>query len=86
MTLRAVASGGGSGSGTFIGEVPTGSVNGSNTAFTLSQTPVAGTLMFQVNGIVLKNTVGYTISGVTVTTAAGYTPQTGDQLYANYSY
>ena len=53
---------GGSGSGVTV-ETPTGTVNGSNTSFTVSATPkwIIG------DGIVYFENAGYTLSGLTVT-------------------
>lgn len=52
----------------WIQEVPAGTVNGSNTVFTLSQTPIeADAVLVLVNGIVRKKTTEWSISGATVT-------------------
>lgn len=65
-------------------EVPSGTVNGSNTAFTLANTPTAGTVQLYLNGVRLQPGAGndYTLSGLTITML--YAPQTGDQLLADY--
>lgn len=65
-------------------EVPGGSVNGSNTAFTLANTPVAGSERLFLNGQRLKPGSGndYTISGLNIT--ALFAPIIGDQLLADY--
>ena len=50
-------------------EVPSGSINGSNTVFTLANTPTVGTEMIYLNGM-LQNVGGsndYTISSATIT-------------------
>lgn len=78
--------GGGSGGGTPIGEVPSGTIDGANDTFTLSQTPISGTLILQKDGMTLKPSVGYTISDATITFQVGYIPQVDDEIYANYSY
>ncbi|MEW6060351.1 MAG: hypothetical protein AB1600_00280 [Bacteroidota bacterium] len=65
-------------------EVPTGAINGSNTAFTLANPPVAGSVVLYLNGIRLRSGAGndYTISGVNITML--YAPATGDVLLATY--
>lgn len=77
-----VGGGSGSGSGTPIGVVPTGTIDGTNTTFTLPSAPLTGTLVYQYNGQALTAGVGYTLSGTTVTMLVA--PQPGDALYANY--
>lgn len=81
----------GGGSGiipTFVdSEVPAGLVNGSNTTFTLNYAPSpAASLALYRNGILLKQSVDYTLSGSTITFFAASTPQTGDLLIASYRY
>lgn len=65
-------------------ETPSGSVNGSNTSFTLANTPVAGSEMVFLNGILQEPGAGndYTISGATITYLAA--PATGDRLRVTY--
>lgn len=48
-------------------EIPTGTVNGSNTAFTLANTPRSGTLMLYTDGVRMVPTVDYTITGANIT-------------------
>ena len=65
-------------------EVPAGAINGTNTAFTLANTPYPGTEMVFLNGV-LQNLGGgndYTITGngVTMNTA----PLTGDVILVTY--
>lgn len=64
-------------------ETPTGAVNGSNTTFTLANTPVANTECVYLNGL-LQEPGGndYTISGATITMVTA--PSTGDRLRVNY--
>jgi hypothetical protein len=63
-------------------EVPSGSINSSNTSFTLANTPVTGTVKVYRNG--LRQIVGtdYTISGTTITYL--YAPTTGDSIVTDY--
>jgi len=62
-------------------EVPAGGVDGTNTVFTLSHSPIAGTLLVYVNGLLATN---YTLAGATITFSAA--PTSGASLYATYSY
>lgn len=65
-------------------ETPSGSVNGSNTAFTLANTPIAGSEHVYLNGILQEPGAGndYTISGSTITYLSA--PLTGDKLRVTY--
>lgn len=66
-------------------ETPSGTVNSSNTAFTLANTPSPGaSLMFFVNGILQAVTVDYTLSTATITCTTA--PETGAVLLASYRY
>ena len=55
---------------------PTGTINGTNTAFTLSSAPV-GDIVVYLNGLQVRET-GYSVSGTTLTMTAA--PQTNDIL------
>jgi hypothetical protein len=68
-------------------ETPSGTVNGSNTAFTLANTPnsnVTNPVMLYLNGTLLEPGSGndYTISGSSITML--FAPATGDKLRAYY--
>lgn len=63
-------------------EVPSGTVNGSNTSFTIASTPVTGTLRVYVNGVRQKVTDDYTLSGTTITFV--YAPLTDSKLLVDY--
>jgi hypothetical protein len=67
-------------------EVPSGTINGSTTSFTLANTPTAGSVALYKNG--QRQTAGgsadYTISGATITYNAA--PLTGDTLLADYTH
>lgn len=65
-------------------ETPSGSVNGSNTSFTLANTPISGTEMVFLNGILQEPGSGndYTISGTTITYLTA--PVSGDRLRVTY--
>lgn len=60
-------------------EDPTGTKDGVNTAFTIS---TSGDVDLYLNGVLLKETVGYTISGTSITMLAGYIPESDDTLEA----
>jgi hypothetical protein len=79
----------GSGSGLtdsefVFNETPSGSINGSNTAFTLANTPVSGSVQVFRNGQLQLSGAGndYTISGATITYE--YAPVTGEVLKVSY--
>jgi hypothetical protein len=69
------------------GEVPAGTVNGANTAFTLAfaPSPVAS-LELYVNGLRMEAGTDYQVLGKALTFLTVSTPQTGDLLLASYRY
>lgn len=70
----------------FVQEIPSGSCNGSNTAFTLANTPTSvSTVVLQQDGLVLTQGSGkdYTISGASITLAVAC--GSGQSLWAVYS-
>lgn len=71
-------------SGFVTRETPSGAVNGSNTTYTLANTPVAGSEEVFLNGILQEPGAGndYTISSNTITYLAA--PLTGDKIRVNY--
>jgi len=92
LAASAVQSGGGltGGNGTALAlqmsyETPSGSVNGSNTAFTLANTPAGSKVMLFLNGLFLEpGGADYSLSGTSITMATA--PVTGDVLRAFYFY
>lgn len=69
---------------TPIAEVPSGTINGSNVTFTLSETPVSGAaVMIALDGGVSTNGTDFTVSGTTVTFAVA--PATGTEMFAMYN-
>jgi hypothetical protein len=80
--------GGGGVGGSFAdAEVPTGTVNGVNTVFTLISTPSpAGSLELFVNGLLQRQGVDYQISGNVVTFFLASVPVSGDLLVASYRF
>lgn len=67
-------------------ETPTGTINGSNAAFTLANTPISGTEHVYFNGMLLEPGAGndYTISTNTLTLLTSYIPVTGDKIRCSY--
>jgi len=65
-------------------EIPSGLIDGSNTIFTLANTPVTGTVQVFLNGLLQAPGSGldYTISGDTITFAKA--PKTNSDLYVSY--
>jgi hypothetical protein len=65
-------------------EIPSGTINGSNTAFTLANTPVAGSEHVFLNGILQESGAGndYTISGANITMLTA--PLSGEKLRVSY--
>jgi hypothetical protein len=67
------------------GEIPAGSIDGSNVVFTLKNLPSpSSSVTLYRNG--LRQSLGgdYTLSGATITFLSGSTPQPGDSLVADY--
>lgn len=82
LPVWAAATGGG---GTYTAnETPSGSVNSSNTSYTLAHTPVSGTVSVYLNGLYQVPSVDYTISSGTITYSSA--PFTGDSLRVIYQY
>lgn len=70
-------------SGNFVvSETPSGTINGSNTAFTIANTPIAGTVQVFLNGLLQTVSNDYTISGTTITYTTA--PVAWDILRATY--
>lgn len=70
----------------YVQETPSGTVDGSNTSFTLANTPPAGsTVSLSLDGLILTQGGGkdYTISGASITLAVA--PAVGQNLWAIYS-
>lgn len=66
-------------------ETPSGSINGSNTAFTLAHTPLdAGTFKLYRSGGLLTLGTHYTRAGTAITMIVA--PVAGQTLLANYRY
>jgi hypothetical protein len=77
---------------TVTGEIPSGTVNGSNLNFTLAHQPlgyldsggaVVQRVTVKVSGIP-QSAVAYSISGSTVTFTSGHVPQTGEIVTVDY--
>lgn len=66
----------------WVEETPSGTVNGSNTVFTLTFTPSGSSLAMFINGLMLRKTTDYSVSGVTVTFVDA--PPVASQVRAEY--
>ncbi len=67
-----------------VGEVPSGTIDDSNTVFTLTHTPDSGTLKIYLNGARQKITEDYILSGGTITFISA--PSSGSILIVDYNY
>ncbi len=68
-------------------ETPGGAINGSNSLFTLANSPSPpASLLLYLNGLLMTQGVDYTLSGSTITFLPASTPETGDVLTASYRY
>lgn len=65
-------------------ETPSGVINGSNTVYTLANTPAnsAGVIVI-LNRLMQRNGIDYTISGATITFT--FAPATNSEIYAQYN-
>lgn len=76
---------GGGASLNFEYEVPSGTINGTNTTFTLSQSPSPVlSLDLSLDGVRLLQNTDYTLSGSTITMV--FAPYTSQTLFAEYQY
>jgi hypothetical protein len=82
--INPIASAGLSQSNFVAKEVPSGAINGSNTSYTLANTPIAGSEHVYINGVLAESGAGndYTISGATITML--YALATGEKLRVTY--
>lgn len=75
------------GTGRVSREIPSGTKNGVNQSFTLSiSKDDADVINILLNGLTLKEGVGYTLSGVTLTMSLGYEPEASDPFEAEIFY
>ena len=65
-------------------EIPSGAINGSNTAYTLANTPVAGSEHIYLNGVFQESGAGndYTISGTAITFTTA--PLSAEKIRVSY--
>lgn len=67
----------------WVNEVPSGTVNGSNTAFTITQIPSEDeAIILSVNGLIQQLTTDYSISGNTITFVTA--PATASSVRVSY--
>ena len=66
-------------------ETPSGTMNGSNAAFTLSMAPApAASLLLFRNGVLQRSGVDFTLAGSSISFQPGSVPQPGDLLQASF--
>lgn len=65
-------------------ETPSGTINGTNTDFTLANTPTSGTVRVYLNGLRQTLTTDYTVSTNTVSFTTA--PYSGDVIIIDYKY
>lgn len=64
-------------------ETPGGAIDGTNTTFTLANTPLGSSMLLFLNGLYMTPGFDYTLTGSTITFTASV-PQPGDSLIASY--
>jgi hypothetical protein len=70
-----------------VDEVPTGTINGTNTTFTLTNDPDPDlSLKVWVDGVLMTQGSHYNLSGTTITFIEPYQPITNQTLFATYRY
>jgi hypothetical protein len=68
-------------------ETPNGPVNGTNTTFTLANTPSPATSLYVYrNGLLMTSGLDYLLNGNSIVFYLGSTPQAGDLVTASYRY
>lgn len=65
-------------------EVPAGTLNGTNTDFTLANTPTAGTARVYLNGLRQAPTTDYSVTGAVITFVVA--PQASDVILVDYKH
>ncbi len=68
----------------IVQEIPTGTLNSTNTTFTLSHIPLTGSLILQLNGVTQMPGVEFILSGSTITYI--FAPKATDWHIAQYLY
>jgi hypothetical protein len=70
-----------------FGEIPSGTINGTNQVFTVANAPSpTASLALYRNGMLMQVGTDYTLSGASIAFLTASTPQTGDILQAWYQY
>jgi len=73
------------GAGTPVTETPSGTLNGSNVTFTISNTPSpSASFELFLNGVFQRPSIDYTISGATITYTVA--PKSSDTHTARYTH
>ncbi len=68
----------------IVQEIPTGTLNSTNTTFTLSQIPLTGSLILQLNGVTQAPGIEFLLSGSTITYL--FAPKASDWHLVQYFY
>lgn len=86
VTALSASVGSGAGSATFIdGEIPAGTIDGTNAQFTVASIPSpASSVLLSRNGILLVAGQDFSLSGSTITFLSNAKPLVGDTLLASY--
>ncbi len=82
----ACGTGGGASTTAFVdAEIPSGLINGSNVTFTLASMPnPSSSVAISRNGLLMKQSLDYTLSSNSISFLSGAVPQTGDTILASY--
>lgn len=68
----------------ITGEIPKGTIDGSNAVFTTASTPSGGSIEVFRNGVLQLAGTDYTLAAASITFSAGSIPQPGDTVQCNY--
>ena len=67
-------------------ETPSGTINGSNTSFTLLHIPISGTIELYLNGVLQRLGAGYDYQSTSASLTFTIAPISGDTILVNYKY
>lgn len=85
LPLSTASAVGGVTGGSGVLETPSGTINGVNQTFTITNTPIANSFkLFQNGWLLTGGGVHYTLSGTTITYVSGFQPVSGENHTADY--